>query len=251
MFEKHGYDLIHDLVALTAKDVNALDYDEFNAVGVLIAMQLVPRGYQFMIKVFISLFNNYCGQFASVLDCTSILKDNYDNWHLLGYKPNVPFLTHIHNVHGHVCTGPTPAETFERGIKRHKDNYPEFKDKKNWDSSCCEVETTAATHNTIEILDRAYTPNPLDPNDVALFNSKNKWMYSVLSSKLKTYTGMEIIQNHEGDCNAQAVWQELLEHQLTSQVGVYKKEELFQHLYLHVRSQCMERIDIFICHQLP
>jgi hypothetical protein len=187
-----------------------------------------------MIKAFILMFNNYCHQFAAVIDCTSIVKDDFSTWRLLGYMPNVD-LTHIHNVHaGPLRTGPTPAENFERGIKSDKDHYPKFSDKKNWDNFRRNVETTAATHNTIEVLNFAYSPNLLDPEDVALFNSKNKYMYSVLSSKLKTDVEMEIIRNHELDCNAQAVWKELVEHHRTSQVGVYKKEELTQHLMTHM-----------------
>jgi hypothetical protein len=73
----------------------------------------------------------------------------------------------------------------------------------------------------------------LDPEDVALFASKNKWMYSVLSAKLKTNTRIEIIQKHDINRNAQAVWRELVDHHLHSQVGVYKKEELMHHLMNH------------------
>jgi hypothetical protein len=187
---------------LTAEDVDGLEYDKLDATGTLIATELVPQGYQSMLKGFISMFNSYCKQFSAILDCTSILKDDFDSWHLLGNKHNIP-LTHIHNVDGPLRTGPTPAENFEHGIKRDKDQYPEFTDKKNWYNFLRDVETTAATHNTIEVLDFPYTPNLLDPKDVALFNSKNKWMYSVLSAKLKTDIGMEIIQNHDIDRNTQ------------------------------------------------
>jgi hypothetical protein len=92
------------------------------------------------------------------------------------------------------CPGPTPAESFECGIKKDKEQYPEFTDEKNWYNFRCDVEATAAAHNTIEVLDFAFTPNLADPDDVALFAAKNQWMYSVLSAKLKTDTGMEIIQ---------------------------------------------------------
>jgi hypothetical protein len=75
---------------------------------------------------------------------------------MLGFKPNVP-LTHIvHTPHAPTLTGPTPAESFERGIKKKdKGQYPEFTDEKNWYNFCHDVEATAATHNTIEVLDFA------------------------------------------------------------------------------------------------
>jgi hypothetical protein len=55
-FKKYGYNVIHNLVAVTAVDVDALEYNKLDAAGVLviamqsagvlIAMQLVPRGYR-------------------------------------------------------------------------------------------------------------------------------------------------------------------------------------------------------------
>jgi hypothetical protein len=232
-FEKYGYNTIHDLVAMTAKDVEALEYGKFDAAGALANTLDVPRGYKFMIRAFIAMFNNFSNQRSGILDCMSVLRDDFDSWHLLGFRPNIP-LTHIlHNAHALAQTGPTPAESFERGIKKDKEQYPEFTDEKNWYNFRRDVEATAATHNTIEVLDFTFTPNLADPDDVALFASKNQWMYSVLSAKLKTITGMEIIRNHDLDRNAQLVWKELVDHQQNSQVGIYKKEELFRHLMNH------------------
>jgi hypothetical protein len=218
---------------MTTEDVEGLKYDEFDAGGLLANTMDVPRGYKFMIRAFIAMFNNFSNQRSGILDCMSVLRDDFDSWRLLGFRPNVP-LTHIHhNVHALARTGPTTAESFERGIKKDKEQYPEFTDEKNWYNFRCEVEATAATHNTIEVLDFAFTPNLADPDDIALFASKNQWMYSVLSAKLKTDTGMEIIRNHDLDRNAQLVWKELVDHHQNSQVGVYKKEELFRHLMNH------------------
>jgi hypothetical protein len=84
-----------------------------------------------MIKAFISMFNNFSNQIAAPLDCTSIPKVDYDNFRLTGFKPELP-LTQIHNVRGPARVGPTPAENFERGIKKDKDQYPEYNDEKNW-----------------------------------------------------------------------------------------------------------------------
>jgi hypothetical protein len=36
-----------------------------------------------MLKAFISMFNNYCNQFSAILDCTLILKDDFDSWLLV------------------------------------------------------------------------------------------------------------------------------------------------------------------------
>jgi hypothetical protein len=123
-FEKYGFDTIHDLVAMATEDVETLEYDEFDAAGLLVNTLDVPCGYKFMIRAFIAMFNNFSNQRSGILDCTSVLMDDFDSWHLLGFRPNVP-LTHIlHNVNALAQTGPTPAESFERGIKKDKEQYP-------------------------------------------------------------------------------------------------------------------------------
>jgi hypothetical protein len=120
-FEKYGFDTIHDLVAMTTEDVESLEYDEFDAAGLLVNTLDVPRGYKFMIRAFISMFNNFSNQRSGILDCTSVLRDDFDSWRLLGFKPDVP-LTHIfQNANALAQTGPTPVESFERGIKKDKE----------------------------------------------------------------------------------------------------------------------------------
>jgi hypothetical protein len=51
------------------------------------------------------------------------------------------------------------------------------------------------------VLDETYTPST--PDDIALFNEKEKFLYAVLESKVLTYRGKAIIRDHEHDCNAQ------------------------------------------------
>jgi hypothetical protein len=63
---------------MTAEDVDGLEYNKLNAAGAVAKTLDVPRGFQFMIKAFISMFNNYCNQQSGVLDCTSILKEDFD-----------------------------------------------------------------------------------------------------------------------------------------------------------------------------
>jgi hypothetical protein len=43
------YNTIHYLVAVTAKDVEVLKYNEFNAAGAVADTLEVPCGFQFMI----------------------------------------------------------------------------------------------------------------------------------------------------------------------------------------------------------
>jgi hypothetical protein len=62
---------------------------------------------------------------------------------------------------------------FDRGIKKDKDHYPEFKEEKNWDSFRCSVEVTADTHGTSDVIDTTYVPPAGDNDAIALFARKN------------------------------------------------------------------------------
>jgi hypothetical protein len=55
-FKKYGFDIVHDLVAMTTKDVEGLKYDKFDGAGALANTLDVPCGYKFMIRAFISMF---------------------------------------------------------------------------------------------------------------------------------------------------------------------------------------------------
>jgi hypothetical protein len=49
-FKKYGFDTVHDLVAMTAEDVEGLEYDKFDGAGALANTLDVPGGYKFMIR---------------------------------------------------------------------------------------------------------------------------------------------------------------------------------------------------------
>jgi hypothetical protein len=63
---------------MTAEDVENLEYDNFDTTGALANMLDVIRGYKFMIKAFILMFNNFSNQRSGILDCTTVLRDDFD-----------------------------------------------------------------------------------------------------------------------------------------------------------------------------
>ena len=131
-----------------------------------------------------------------------------------------------YNDFGFFFFGPSRAEQFNRGIKKDKDHYPEFKDEKGWDNFRRSVETTARTHGTHNILNGTFVPTPGDVDAVDLFEAQKNFMYCVFESKLKTDRGMGIVRLHENDRDAQAVWRELTAHQTTSTTGTLVREDL-------------------------
>ena len=77
----------------------------------------------------------------------------------------------------------------------------------------------ADTHGTFNIVDGAFVPLATYPNAAALFEAQQVFMYAIWGSKIKTYMGMSIVQNHEVYHSAQAIWHELTAHQTTSTAG--------------------------------
>ena len=95
------------------------------------------------------------------------------------------------------------------------------------------MEATADTHGTLDVLDGAFVPDPLDPLAVALFRAKNRFMYSVWESKIKTDMGISLVRSHEVDRDAQEVWRELVAHQTNSTTGRLARQHLMEHLTTH------------------
>jgi hypothetical protein len=124
----------------------------------------------------------------------------------------------------------TPAELFDRGIKKDKDHYPEFKDEKSWDAFRQSVETTADIHGTSNVLDINYVMPVRMPEAFALFTRQNRFMYSVFESKIKMDMGIALVRSHEMDRDARTVWIALTNYQTTSTAGSLTRESLLAHL---------------------
>ena len=74
--------------------------------------------------------------------------------------------------------------------------------------------TQAVPQDATEVLDETYVPKTAD--DIALFSEKQKYLYAVLESKVLTDQGKAIIREHEGDFNAQLVYQKIKAYHLMS-----------------------------------
>jgi hypothetical protein len=192
------YTTVMDLKNLHSDDIDGLSY---NATIPPAAPNLlpVPNALRQILRIFISLLNCWMPQVGGLIDVTSILLADFNEYHVSGYDPNAP-LNYQHNaVHQGAQAGgggapqancATPAaELFNRGIKKDKDHYPKFKDDKNWDAFCQSVETTADIHGTSHVLDINYVIPVGMPEAFALFTHQNRLMYSVFESKIKNRYG--------------------------------------------------------------
>ena len=130
------------------------------------------------------------------IDLESVTLDDFYRYRTSEYNPSNPFGVTHRAVHGMAPVDPaavgavpvaraprsTPAQQFDRGIKRDKDHYPEFKDEKYWDNFRRGMETTADIHGTSLVLHDTFVPDPLDFEAVDLFSAQKRFMYAVFES---------------------------------------------------------------------
>jgi hypothetical protein len=72
--------------------------------------------------------------------------------------------------------------------------------------------TQATAQAVSEVLDDSYIP--ITPDDIALYQEKQKYLYAVLESKVLTDCDKALIWDHEHDLTAQKVYQKLKAYHL-------------------------------------
>jgi hypothetical protein len=109
----------------------------------------------------------------------------------------------------------TPATLFCKDIsKRDTTLFPTLKDKKfndNWHQSFM---NQASAQDVSEFLDPSYVPTIKQTKE--LFIEKQKYVYSVLVSKVITDKGRAIVQEYKDTFDAQKVYQKLTDHHFGS-----------------------------------
>jgi hypothetical protein len=170
------------------------------------------------------------------LDKAMINSDTFDEYRVGIYDPNAPIKalfgsTNISNPTTSSASSSTPskyartpADDFRRGVKRDKGHYTELKDEKQWDEWKRNTISTIFAHGIENIISPAYTPST--PDDIALFNEQNKFMFDVFNTTLKTPMGKHFVRNHESTRNAQAIWSDYLTYMRTSSKADMQIEDL-------------------------
>ena len=108
---------------------------------------------------------------------------------------------------------PTPSSdtslinAFRSKIKITIADYPKLKEDKQWCPFNRLLKATAASHDTLEVLQPNYEP---PPNLQDVFNLKVSFMYNVFSQTLHTSKGKVCVRSHDSTRNAQLVYKDLL-----------------------------------------
>lgn len=101
-------------------------------------------------------------------------------------------------------TNPTKSEisNFQKAIKLNINDYNKFKDDKYWHKWLDQITTIAALHQTSDVLDPTYLPQPGD--EATLFHLHNTFMYTMLTECVQTSKGKICVRAHAVDRDAQA-----------------------------------------------
>ena len=82
-------------------------------------------------------------------------------------------------------TGPTTthvvlrASEFDKGGRCSSSDCGKLQNREQWSKWHRALMGNAYEHKCEQVLDPSYTPNPSDPDEVALFESQQRFMYSV------------------------------------------------------------------------
>ena len=102
--------------------------------------------------------------------------------------------------------GASALDTFKRGIKRNVSDYHAFKSDSEWITWSASVKTQSILHDTSDVLDPHFVPDPSDLDAKQTFELKCTFMYNVFNASVKTQAGSEIVRRFESTRNGQHVW---------------------------------------------
>ena len=167
---------------------------------------------------------------------TSTTKADFDEYRLSGFAvyagmKHVPTLTMTPPSATGSSFAPKPRDLvleFKKGIKRDPASFTIMKDNKQWDSVHRTLKAQTNYQDVADVLDPNYLPKLTE--DIALFDEKQKYMYSVLKKILQTDEGKVIVCSHDLDHDAQKIYAEYLDVMTLSTEAIMGSDELLSYL---------------------
>ena len=232
--EHYGVDDLEGLLTMPFADVDTLQYvDQAGPAPHPPAQALLPARRN-LIKAWLGLHANYSRDLGGPIDVLTVLNDDYNMWRISGYDPTqpvVPYAAPIPVAAAAVAAAPrhTPAESFQKGVRKSADNYPVFESDKAWHSFQRKVQAAACLDQTENVLDTAYAPGTAEETD--LFNAQNNYMMQVFEKIMQTNVSKNFVREHTGQNDtAQCVWRDLRAWAETSVAGDNAREKFRNYL---------------------
>jgi hypothetical protein len=212
---------IPDILALREHDIATLRYKFTNKDD---TEQLLPlgKGEQRLLAIIPSfiLYKRNKGETLREEDWLSVTANEFQT-----YRASPEFIDMRTGQATPITTssniGPPPSQRardavydFKRGIKRDPSQFPTLKDDKQWDTWNQDTKAQARSQDVMEILTPTY--KAVTPEDKALLDEKQKFMYAVFMKTVQTDTGKSFVRSNEATYDAQKIYEQLIKHSSTS-----------------------------------
>ena len=228
----NGLTEIEDIFALSNDQIDDLSYKENNKRFTL------TLGQRNMLRI-LSAFNTNqirSNKALEIKDWINITKDQFSQFRII-YNPadylNPSTSNPAPSTSG---LGPgmaasriqDPVRDFKRGIKRDPSLFPILKDAKQWDPWYIDTKAQARAQDVEEVLDDTYVPSK--PEDKAVFDHKQKYMYAVFTKTLLTDKGKSLVRDHEKNYDAQKIHKKLLDYAQRSTKASVDSSQLLSYI---------------------
>jgi hypothetical protein len=227
-FEYHGISDINDFMSFTEVDFNSL-YRSLDDPETQLSLSIG------LIKKLLSVQSWYVSRLADSDDnpldiIYSLTPELLSSWRNLQVLQRLSLVTSplLSPPSTPSSSSPSPVTpSFRNSIKINISDYPKLKDETQWRSFNRQLRSTAASHDTLDILDPTYVPSP----DVAQsFRDKQRFMYNVFTNIILTTKGKNCVREESESMDAQKVYAALLDvyhDQLTTKLSATKiRQEL-------------------------
>jgi hypothetical protein len=201
---------VHSFCQLTNEIIDDLQYDTDTEKDIR-----VTAGDKGLLKAFLDYISYRHRNGNPIEDnWTDITVEEFDTFRVdpeyIGRDRTPAFALFPHTATNGQDKKPTPAEIFKRNIKRDPSLFPVLNDEAYNDSWHRAFVIQASAQGIEDVIDPNYVPTSEDQSE--LFKEKQKYAFSVLSTKVLTDEGKLIVRDHETTFDAQAAYKQLLQH---------------------------------------
>jgi hypothetical protein len=123
---------------------------------------------------------------------------------------------------------PSRVDAFKKTIKRDPNAFQQFSDKRKWATWKLHFVATATAQDLQDVLDPNYVP--VTPEDIAIFQLKNHFLYSVFVDKLLTDEGKTYVRHHCRDFDAQSIYAKMCAHYTASRAAELNSSHVLKFL---------------------
>ena len=186
----------------------------------------LPKGFKRLVKILVSFHKHLRAEGVDIFfDWSNIDLESFTHYRQYTYDGNVttPAPARLAKPEPKVeDTKSTThrysqAEQFKKSIKRDIAHFTVLKDKKQFKSWHQNLLATAAAQDVEDVLDPTYIPS--NDEEIELFIEKQKYMYLVAMTILKTDRGIVFVGQHEVDRDAQQVFKKVINFYLHSRTA--------------------------------